>query len=68
MNREDTEKVLAYLKDHAYKGACRIESVPALAKALSMKPGRVQAVLYFLCGEGVILREKSLILILKEEP
>lgn len=66
MNREDIQTVLGYLKAHADKGACRIPDVRTLAGELAMKPGRVQAVLYWLCGEGVILREGDIVLLLEE--
>lgn len=66
MNGEDIEAVLGYLRSHADKGACRIPDVRTLGGELAMKPGRVQAVLYWLCGQGVILREGDIVLLLEE--
>lgn len=67
MCEEDVQKVLSYIDSHAVAGACRLPEVRILAKELAMKPGRVKAVLYWLCGEGIILREGDLVLLLTQE-
>lgn len=66
MCEEDVQKVLEYISSHAVAGACRLPEVRILAKELAMKPGRVKAVLYWLCGEGIILQEADLVLLLRD--
>lgn len=68
MCEEDVQKVLGYISSHAVAGACRLPEVRTLAKELAMKPGRVKAVLYWLCGEGIILQEAELVLLLRDMP
>lgn len=56
MHIELERRILGYLKERAYMGACRIEDIHKMAEDLRMRPGRLQAEIYFLCGEGHILR------------
>lgn len=67
MSEADVQRVLEYLNSHAVAGACRLPEVRVLAQELAMKPGRVKAVLYYLCGEGMILREAELVLLLTQD-
>ena len=60
------EKLLAALRARAYRGACRIEDRKALAKELGISVGKLSGLLYSLCGEGKILQEGNIILVLSE--
>lgn len=60
------EKLMAALKARAYKGACRIDDRKALAEELGVSVGKLSAVLYALCGEGRILQEQDIVLLLTE--
>ena len=60
------EKLLAALRDRAYLGACRIEDPKTLAAELGISVGKLAALLYALCGEGRILQDHDIILLLTE--
>ena len=60
------EKLLAALRTRAYRGACRIEDKRALAAELGISVGKLSAILYALCGEGRILQDHDIILLLSE--
>ncbi len=60
------EKLLEALRARAYRGACRIEDRKALAKELGVSVGKLAALLYKLSGEGRILQEQDIILLLSE--
>ena len=60
------EKLLAALRARAYQGACRIEDKRALAAELGVSVGKLSGLLYSLCGEGKILQEGNIILVLSE--
>lgn len=66
MCEEDVQKVLGYISSRAVAGACRLPEVRTLAQELGMKPGRVKAVLYYLCGEGMILQQGDVVLLLTQ--
>ena len=60
------EKLIKALRDRAYLGAYRIEDRKALAKELGISVGKLGGLLYSLCGEGKILQEGNIILVLSE--
>ena len=60
------EKLLAALRARAYRGACRIEDRKALAGELGISVGKLAALLYALNGEGRILQDHDIILLLSE--
>ena len=60
------EKLLSALRARAYRGACRIEDRKALAQELGISVGKLAALLYTLSGEGRILQERDIILLLDE--
>ncbi len=60
------DKLLNALRARAEGGACRIEDKKALAKELGIGAGKLAALLYALCGEGRILQEGDIILLLSE--
>ncbi|MBR0206054.1 MAG: hypothetical protein IJQ45_04825 [Clostridia bacterium] len=60
------ERLLEALRARAYGGACRIEDRKALAKELGVSVGKLAALLYKLSGEGRILQEQDIILLLSE--
>ena len=60
------EKLLAALRDRAYLGACRIGDPKTLAAELGISVGKLAALLYALCGEGRILQDHDIILLLTE--
>ena len=60
------EKLLAALRDQAYLGACRIGDPKTLAAELGISVGKLAALLYSLCGEGRILQDHDIILLLTE--
>ena len=60
------EKLLELLRSRAYQGACRIEDKKALANELGISVGKLAALLYALSGEGRILQERDIILLLEE--
>ena len=60
------EKLLEALRARASYGACRIEDRKALAQELGVSVGKLAALLYALSGEGRILQEGDIILLLYE--
>ncbi len=60
------EKLLAVLKARACGGACRIDDRKALADELGVSVGKLAALLYALCGEGRILQDHDIVLLLTE--
>lgn len=60
------EKLLAALRARAYRGACRIEDRKTLAAELGISVGKLAALLYALNGEGRILQDHDIILLLSE--
>ena len=60
------EKLLSALRARAYRGACRIEDRKALAQELGISVGKLAALLYALSGEGRILQDHDIILLLSD--
>ena len=60
------EKLLEALRSRAYLGACRIRDKKALAQELGISVGKLAGLLYTLSGEGRILQEGDIILLLSE--
>lgn len=60
------EKLMEALRARAYGGACRIEDRRALARELGVSVGKLAALLYALNGQGRILQQGELILLLSE--
>ena len=60
------EKLLSALRARAYRGASRIEDKKVLAQELGISVGKLAALLYTLSGEGRILQERDIILLLDE--
>ncbi|MBQ3487869.1 MAG: hypothetical protein IJR78_01035 [Clostridia bacterium] len=60
------EKLLAALRARACDGACRLDDRKALAEELGISVGKLGGLLYSLCGEGKILQEGNIILVLSE--
>ena len=60
------EKLIAALRARAYAGACRIDDRKALAAELGISVGKLAAILYALNGEGRILQEGNIILLLSD--
>ena len=60
------EKLLEALRSRAYLGACRIRDKKALAQELGISVGKLAGLLYALSGEGRILQEGDIILLLSE--
>ena len=58
------EKLLAALRARAYRGACRIKDKRALAAELGISVGKLAALLYALNGEGRILQQGDVVLLL----
>ena len=58
------ERLLEALRARADKGACRIEDRRALARELGVSVGKLAALLYALCGEGRILQQGDVVLLL----
>ena len=59
------EKLLELLRARAYKGACRIGDKKALAKELGVSVGKLAALLYAMNGEGRILQQGDMVLLLE---
>ena len=59
------EKLLELLRARAYQGACRIEDKKALANELGVSVGKLAALLYAMNGEGRILQQGDLVLLLE---
>ena len=60
------EKLLEILRARAYMGACRIDDRKALACELNISVGKLAALLYAMNGQGRILQEGDIILLLEE--
>lgn len=60
------EKLLDILRSRAYRGACRIDDRKALALELGISVGKLAALLYAMSGEGRILQDGDIILLLGE--
>ena len=60
------EKLVAALRARACRGACRIDDLKQLAEELGISVGKLSGLLYSLCGEGKILQEGNIILVLSE--
>ncbi len=61
------EKLLEALQARACRGACRIDDRRALARELGISVGKLAALLYALNGEGRILQQGDLILLLTND-
>ena len=59
------EKLLELLRSRAYQGACRIEDKKALANELGISVGKLAALLYAMNGEGRILQQGDMVLLLE---
>lgn len=59
------EKLLQALRVRAYLGACRIEDRKALACELGITVGKLTALLYAMNGEGRILQQGDIVLLLE---
>ena len=59
------EKLLEALRARAYRGACRIDDRKALANELGVSVGKLAALLYAMNGEGRILQQGEIILLLE---
>ena len=59
------EKLLELLRARAYQGACRIEDKKALANELGVSVGKLAALLYAMNGEGRILQQGDMVLLLE---
>ena len=59
------EKLLEALRTRAYLGACRIDDRKELARELGVSVGKLAALLYAMSGEGRILQQGDIILILE---
>lgn len=59
------EKLFEALRKRAYLGACRIEDRKALAQELGISAGKLAALLYAMNGEGRILQQGDIILLLE---
>ena len=60
------EKLLEALRARAYRGACRIEDRKALAAELGISVGKLAALLYAMNGEGRILQQGDIVLLLSD--
>lgn len=60
------EKLLEALRARAYQGACRIEDRKALAAELGISVGKLAALLYAMNGEGRILQQGDIVLLLSD--
>ena len=58
------EKLLEVLRSRAYRGACRIEDRKTLAEELGVSVGKLAALLYAMNGEGLILQQGGVVLLL----
>lgn len=59
------EKLLELLRARAYKGACRIKDRKTLAQELGISVGKLAALLYAMNGEGRILQQGDMVLLLE---
>ncbi len=60
------EKLIEALRARAYRGACRIEDRKSLAHELGISVGKLAALLYALSGEGRILQQGDVVLLLSD--
>lgn len=60
------EKLLNALRARAFRGACRLTDPKPLAEELGISVGKLAALLYALSGEGRILQEGNIILLLDQ--
>lgn len=60
------ETILFYLQERSCHNACRIPDIKKMAQDLNLRPGKLKAALYYLCGEGILLQQGELILIVEE--
>ena len=60
------EKLLEVLRERSYLGASRIQDRKVLAKELGISVGKLAALLYAMNGEGRILQQGDLILLLSD--
>ena len=60
------EKLLEILRTRAYRGACRIEDRKAMAGERGISVGKLAALLYALNGEGRILQQGDMVLLLSD--
>ena len=58
------EKLLEVLRSRAFRGACRIGDRKALAEELGVSVGKLAALLYAMNGEGLILQQGDVVLLL----
>ena len=59
------EKLLELLRARACQGACRFEDKKALANELGISVGKLAALLYAMNGEGRILQQGDMVLLLE---
>ena len=59
------ERLMEALRARAYRGACRIDDRKALANELGVSVGKLAALLYALNGEGRILQQGDMVLLLE---
>ena len=59
------EKLLELLRARACQGACRIEDKKDLANELGISVGKLAALLYAMNGEGRILQQGDMVLLLE---
>ena len=59
------EKLLEALRMRAFLGACCIEDRKALARELGISVGKLAGLLYALNGEGRILQQGDMVLLLE---
>ena len=60
------EKLLELLRARSCDGACRIEDRKALARELGISVGKLAALLYAMNGEGRILQQEDIVLLLSD--
>ena len=59
------ENLLELLRARACQGACRIEDRKVLAEELGISVGKLAALLYAMNGEGRILQQGDMVLLLE---
>ena len=59
------EKLMEVLRARASLGACRIKDRKALAAELGISVGKLAALLYAMNGEGRILQQGDIVLLLE---
>lgn len=60
------EKLLEILRARAYRGVCRIEDRKVLAAELGISVGKLASLLYAMNGEGRILQQGDIVLLLSD--